>query len=53
MERPQKKYSALKENPAKKNLSITFCYACGYSFDLMLCKKIDVKVEKRVEEYNC
>ena len=31
---------------AEKELSITFCYACGYCFDLMLYEKIDFKFEK-------
>ena len=28
-------------------MSITFYYACGYSFDLMLCRKIDFRIEKQ------
>ena len=41
-EPPQKEYSAInKKHWATKVLSITFRYACGYCFDLMLCEKID------------
>ena len=33
-------------------MSITFCYACGYCFDLLLCKEIDFKLQKLFGEYN-
>ena len=33
----------------KKELSIIFCYVCGYCFDLMLCKKNDFKFENIME----
>ena len=39
-------FSSASEFPVFHELSINFCQACGYCFDLMLLRKIDFKFEK-------
>ena len=49
MERPVIKGKTNHKNRKLHELSITFCYACRYCFDLMLCKKTDIIFEKNSE----
>ena len=49
MDRPVIQRKANLKNTKVHELSNTFCYACGYCFDLMLCKNVDFIFEKLSE----
>ena len=46
-------HKSKKKTTRAVNLSITFCYACGDCFDLMLCKNVDFFSKKLVRENKC